>query len=357
MLSPTISLWLLPVASLISLIGAWCASRGPFTPAREHTLTGVTLPLVAAIPGVWLALVCDPFLFPGSAVPAYPLTPWILIGLPLLAATAALGTLFIGAPRLSRPRPADVARWMAAAAVALYAAAAGRVGLLEAQLMMLGVFLLWWLEGNAAAHRPATPAEHGTTTKPIFGGGFVAFLGALALGWLAARAIGDPRWTPLVLSSLLAHALFIAMIPGAAAPRDAAPLGVRRAITTATSIAAVSLGVGLALVTLSRVLADAWRSIELARSAGDPNWLAAAAEALGARPYLSGLGIALGECAAAVVAAVVLWSVAMLPADTAPLPRRLRLFLGGLVILAGAAMLGIAVWRFVGRLHDLANFL
>ncbi len=327
------------------------------SPAREHTLTGVTLPLVAAIPAVWLALNCDPFLFPGSRIPAYPLTPWILIALPLLAATAALGTLFIGAPGLSRPRPADVARWMVAAAVALYAAAAGRVGLLEAQLMMLGVFLLWWLEGNAAALRPATPAEHGNGAKPVFGGGFVAYVGALALGWLSARTINEPRWTPLVISNVLGHALLISMIPAAAAPRDSAPLGVRRAITTATSIAAVSLGVGLALVTLSRVLADAWRSIELARSAGDPSWLTAAAEALGARPYLSGLGIALAECAAAVVAAVVLWSVAMLPADTAPLSRRLRLSLGGIVALAGTAMLGIAVWWFVGRLHDLANFL
>ncbi|HBS29428.1 MAG TPA: hypothetical protein DEB06_08255 [Phycisphaerales bacterium] len=203
---------------------------------------------------------------------------WSLAG-PVVAGAllARAVTLIFSRPPASR---AEAPAWAGAAVLLGLLAAADRVGLLDAQLLVLGVLALVWLSTDLRrAHSPA-PSR---TLAPlaVLALGMISAAGAVVIGITTSA---PPKWIGVALGigSLLACAV---------SPRDAGR----------AALLGVALGVGAAGV--ARVASLAILAAKEARSTGAGLWFIEAGESLASGAYLSGFSALAPEAAASAAAA------------------------------------------------------
>ncbi|HVZ92936.1 MAG TPA: hypothetical protein VG797_00345 [Phycisphaerales bacterium] len=365
--TPVANLGLMSLAAAVALASsamAWRAwwSRAVGDEESRQELSSpraarVLLPLIAALPGLVLALLLDPLIAGENAarleVPLWFRT-WPVMGLPAIAAVLGLGFVMLVSPRAARPRVADGATLGAGAALVLLLIAAGRVHLLEAQLLLLGAFVLWWCQIS----EPGEPSPSDTHAARNGGGTLwilLSLASAGATGWLASRALAEPRLIPLVIGVLAIYGAASVTIPVWATVRA------RRAsaVPTAIGVGAVLLPVGVALgvgtLAMTRVVADAARQVTRAHVESLMGIATEVAESLIARPYIGGLSPSAIEAGIAGVAAISIWIFGMITGRPStglghdPVGRRV------LTVALGVALLTGSLWMILTRMHASAS--
>ncbi len=328
--------WLDGVLSL-ALGGAslWCLNRFHRAPGNPRE-SRVSSPM-AVLPACVTSAAAGSSMLWHTAPPAYggdiqTVEPSLLVvvGAPCWIASGALGlTLVSGVPARRAAQPdGPWLMWLASGVLLLVLVAAGRIGLLEGQLLVLGGLALCWRDLMHEAPAAAAKISAGSL--------WLACVLGLAAGLLAGRATTSPvliPWVMLAVSGYLAGALTIGW--GSGVGRSVGTEGLGRLVLWSTVF-------GSGWLSLTRVVTVVWSQVD-ASSGPVLERIVTLAESVRAGPYLGSLRALAPEAGLVLFGAIVAWRSSGLVGVELRGPAALLRVLLGVTLLASA--LGLLGWR------------